>query len=228
MEGKVVGYKLLDGDYSLTSEHDRVHYPPDGSWVAVPGNGAYVVLRYGLLVGGGDVVKNNFVAMECEEPTGATVPEGCVCFAKVRRLPLGQDDFVRLSVEAADPYVRCAAVVRVEDQALLARVAVEDVAPYVRRAAVARVEDQVLLARVAVEDVDGRVRRAAVARVEDQVLLARVAVEDVDWYVRSAAVARVEDQALLARVAIEAADRYVRSAAVVRVEELKRTRGVVK
>jgi uncharacterized membrane protein (DUF106 family) len=212
----VRGYKLLDDDSSLNDNHGRVRYPV-GERIMVPGNGAYVVVTGGLLVGGGDVSRNTLAVFECEEPTGAEAPAGVVCFRWVRRLVLDQELLVWIAEHAAACDVRQAAVARVTDQELLARVAEHDAAWMVRQAAVARVTDQELLARVAEHAAACDVRQAAVARVTDQELLARVAEHDAAWMVRQAAVARVTDQELLARVAEHAAACDVRQAAVARV-----------
>ena len=119
----VIGYKLLDGDQSLTSEYGRVRYPV-GEWVTVPGNGAYVAVSGGLLSGGGDVARHQLAVFECEESVAvADVSAGVVCFRRVRRLVLDQALLARIAENDLDWGVRLAAVARVEDQTLLARVA---------------------------------------------------------------------------------------------------------
>ena len=171
----IIGYKLLASDEgSLTSYHERVFYKI-GVRTTVPGNGAYVSVTGGLFSLEPDSPNKILAVFECEEPIFPSnqPPQGTTCFRHVTRIPLNDEDLVRIAAEAADPDVRQAAVARVGDQALLARVAAGDTNPGIRRAAVERVEDQALLARVAAEDADPDVRWAAVERVDDQALLAR-------------------------------------------------------
>ena len=131
---KVIGYKLLRDDMSLTLQYDRIRYPV-GKWVSVPGNGAYVAISGGLLTGGGDVVRDELAQFECEEPSGANAPDGVVCFRKVLRVKLDACDFARLAEHDVDYDVRAAAAAKVEDQALLARLAEHDADWQVREAA---------------------------------------------------------------------------------------------
>ena len=94
----ILGLKLLtkDGE-SLNSSHGRVKYPADGSWVDVPGNGAYVARTGGLASGGYGPV---FAVMECDINTrrATSAPDGVECFGRVRRVPELE---VKLKADAA-------------------------------------------------------------------------------------------------------------------------------
>ena len=83
----ILGLKLLtkDGE-SINSSYDRVKYPADGSWVDVPGNGAYVARTGGLTSGGYGPV---CAVLECDINTrrATSAPDGVECFSRVRRVP---------------------------------------------------------------------------------------------------------------------------------------------
>ena len=83
----ILGLKLLTKDnQSLNSSYVRITYPPDGSWVDVPGNGAYIARTGGLTsVGYGPVL----AVLECDINTrrATSVPDGVECFSRVRRVP---------------------------------------------------------------------------------------------------------------------------------------------
>ena len=83
----ILGLKLLtkDGE-SLNSSYGRVKYPADGSWVDVPGNGAYVARTGGLTSGGYGPVG---AVLECDINTrrATSAPDGVECFGRVRRVP---------------------------------------------------------------------------------------------------------------------------------------------
>ena len=83
----MLGLKRLtkDGE-SLNSSYGRVNYPADGSWVDVPGNGAYIARTGGLTSGGYGPV---FAVMECDINTrrATSAPDGVECFGRVRRVP---------------------------------------------------------------------------------------------------------------------------------------------
>ena len=83
----ILGLKLLtkDGE-SLNSWYTRVKYPAVGSWIGVPGNGAYVARTGGLVSGGYGPV---LAVIECDENTrkAASAPVGVECFGRVRRVP---------------------------------------------------------------------------------------------------------------------------------------------
>ena len=83
----ILGLKLLtkDGE-SLNSWYTRVKYPAVGSWIGVPGNGAYVARTGGLTSGGYGPV---LAVIECDENTrkAASAPGGVECFGRVRRVP---------------------------------------------------------------------------------------------------------------------------------------------
>jgi hypothetical protein len=82
-----LGFKLLTkDDHSLNATHGAVHYPPDGSWVEVPGNGAYVAVIGGATsAGSGPTI----AVLECDVMTRKCVeaPHGVECFGRVRRRP---------------------------------------------------------------------------------------------------------------------------------------------
>jgi hypothetical protein len=135
-----IGYKLLEGDHSLTSRYGVVTYPADGEWHEVPGNGAYVAVSGGLYSAGVDPTDPQLVELECRDEVldvSPKPPESVRCFRRVRR---SRDtlDYARVAKNAAAWAVRYAAVERVTDQAVLADVAKNDTARAVRRAAVAR------------------------------------------------------------------------------------------
>jgi hypothetical protein len=123
---KVFGYKLLDGDQSLTTQYKRVRYPV-GEWVTVSGNGAYVSLSDGLLSGCGDVTKHVLARFECEGTTEVSAPEGVKCFRRVKRLAMDVEDYARIATYDFDKSVRVAAAEKVEDQAVLAWIVEHDV-----------------------------------------------------------------------------------------------------
>ena len=78
-----IGLKFLRADgSSIGDTYGRVKYPLDGSWIDVPGNGAYVAMTDGLNSGGvGDII----VAMECETPIlSVETPRGVTCYRRVR------------------------------------------------------------------------------------------------------------------------------------------------
>ena len=84
----ILGLKLLkkDGE-SLNDSHGRVKYPADGSWVNVPGNGAYVARTGGLTSGG---FGPTLAVIECDPESrraAGAVPAGVECFGRVRRVP---------------------------------------------------------------------------------------------------------------------------------------------
>ena len=83
----ILGLKLLtkDGE-SINSSYARVNYPAYGSWVDVPGNGAYIARTGGLTSGGYGPV---FAVMECDINTrrATSAPDGVECFGRVRRVP---------------------------------------------------------------------------------------------------------------------------------------------
>ena len=84
----ILGLKLLtkDGE-SLKDSHGRVKYPADGSWVNVPGNGAYVARTGGLTSGG---FGPTLAVIECDPESrraAGAVPAGVECFGRVRRVP---------------------------------------------------------------------------------------------------------------------------------------------
>ena len=83
----MLGLKLLtkDGE-SLNSSYGRVNYPADGSWVDVPGNGAYIARTGGLTSGGYGPV---CAVLECDINTrrATSAPGGVECFGRVRRVP---------------------------------------------------------------------------------------------------------------------------------------------
>lgn len=78
----LVGCKLLRSDGSSLRKEGRVFYPM-GEWITVPGNGAYVAVTGGLVMGGSGPL---LTYMECEDPTGAEAPVGVACYRRVRRL----------------------------------------------------------------------------------------------------------------------------------------------
>ena len=83
----ILGLKLLTKEnQSLNSSHARITYPTDGSWVDVPGNGAYVARTGGLTIGNYDPV---FAVLECDINTrrATSAPDGVECFGRVRRVP---------------------------------------------------------------------------------------------------------------------------------------------
>jgi hypothetical protein len=222
MTDTVIGYKLLEGDHSLTSTYGVVTYPADGEWHEVPGHGAYVAVSGGLYSAGGTSGDQQLVLVELEcrdevRDVSPKPPEGVRCFRRVRRSRTLLD-YARVAKNDGDPVVREAAVGRVIDQAVLADVAKTDVA-CVRYAAVARVTDQAVLADVAKNDVAWDVRRAAVERITDPAVLADVAKTSTHRYVRKVAVRRVTDQSVLADVAKNDTDWGVRCAAVRRVTD---------
>ena len=78
-----IGLKFLRADgSSISAEYGRVKYPLDGSWIEVPGNGAYVAMTDGLNSGGvGEII----VALECETPVlSVSSPLGVECYRRVR------------------------------------------------------------------------------------------------------------------------------------------------
>ena len=83
----ILGLKLLTKDgKSLNSSYGRVRYPADGSWVDVPGNGAYIARNGGFTSAGyGPVV----AVLECGINTRRVTPApvGVECFGRVRRVP---------------------------------------------------------------------------------------------------------------------------------------------
>ena len=89
VQGEIMihGLKLLtkDGE-SLSSSYGRVRYPADGSWVDVPGNGAYIARTGGLTCGGYGPV---LAVLECDINTrrATSAPGGVECFGRVRRVP---------------------------------------------------------------------------------------------------------------------------------------------
>ena len=83
----ILGLKLLKNDgESLNDSHGRVKYPADGSWVTVPGNGAYVARTGGLTSGG---FGPTLAVIECDDSTrkATDAPAGVECFGRVRRVP---------------------------------------------------------------------------------------------------------------------------------------------
>ena len=83
----ILGFKLLTREnQSLNSACGRITYPADGSWVNVPGNGAYIARTGGLTSGGYGPV---LAVIECDDDTrkAADAPEGVECFGRVRRVP---------------------------------------------------------------------------------------------------------------------------------------------
>ena len=83
----MLGLKLLTKDgKSVNSLYGRVKYPADGSWVDVPGNGAYVARTGGLTSGGYGPV---LAVLECDINTrkATSAPDGVECFGRVRRVP---------------------------------------------------------------------------------------------------------------------------------------------
>jgi len=168
MTNTVIGYKLLEGDHSLTSRYGVVTYPADGEWHEVPGNGAYVAVSGGLYSAGVDPADPQLVELECRDEVldvSPEPPEGVRCFRRVRR-PRTLLDYARVAKNDGDPAVRKAAVERVTDQAVLADVAKNDAAWAVRKAAVERITDPAVLADIAKDDTDWDVRCAAVSRIK--------------------------------------------------------------
>ena len=154
------GYKLLREDGSSIHDMDRVTYPL-GEWIDVPDNGAYIAVDGGLYTGGNAPLLAQF---ECADPTGAPAPHGVVCYRRVRRVLI---DLIDTALHGRHADVRLAAVVRINDQSVLAEIARSDVDYYIRRAAIRRVNDQSALAEISRSDVNWCVRHAAVKRVDD-------------------------------------------------------------
>ena len=114
-----------------------------------------------------------------------------------------------VATRATSRNVRRDAVLRLEDQPLLARIAREQ-DWYLRKLAAERLTDQATLGGVALHDPDPLVRQSAVKSLKDPEILARVLSEDANVGVRTAAVGNVKDQALLARVAVRDPDPELR------------------
>ena len=99
----MTGYKLLTtGGRSLTSEHKRVTYPLDGTWVSVPGNGTYIGLTVqGLLRGGFGPL---LAEVEYEASAGA-INDGEVVTARrvrvIRTVRIDPWTLVRVAIRAA-------------------------------------------------------------------------------------------------------------------------------
>jgi hypothetical protein len=168
MTDTVIGYKLLEGDHSLTSTYGVVTYPADGEWHEVPGNGAYVAVSGGLYSADVDLTDPQLVKLECRDEVpdvSPKPPEGVRCFRWVRR---SRDtlDYARVAKTAAAWDVRWAAVEQIMDPGVLADVAKNHADWVVRRVAVARITDPGVLADVAMNDVDWEVRWAAVGRIK--------------------------------------------------------------
>ena len=187
----VKGWKLVRKDYSSLRAKGRVTYRP-GEWQEVPGRGAYVAVRAGLLSGGDGPV---LLRVECDPSsrTRGDTPDGVETYTRVRTTLPTTEELAQAAEHAEDPAVRRSAVLRLTDQVLLGRVAEKDGDWDVRRAAVWNLTDQEVLARVAEHAPHWWGRRAAVERLDDQAVLARVAETDAEWSVRRAAVERFDE-----------------------------------
>lgn len=136
-----------------------------------------------------------------------------------------QAQLAKFAIEAKNPAVREAAILKLTDQTLLARVAREDGESYVRAAAVRNLTDQAALLQLATEARESHIRKAAVNNLADQAALAKIAAEDEEPLIREAAVNNLDDQALLAGIVMatvfmEAKDSITSKAAQMAVEKL--------
>ena len=122
------------------------------------------------------------------------------------------------SLDHEDWRVRQRAVLKLTDQALLARIAKEDDVDWVRASAVSTLRDQALLADVAAYARDDYVRRRAVEKLTDQAVLARL-VEELYFVVSENLMDRITDETTLARIALESQGDQVRERAVERLTE---------
>src|SRR3990172_10281306 len=78
-----LGLKLLAKDGQSLREEGRVTCPADGSWIDVPGNGAYLAITDGLTSGGyGPTLAVLEYDPESRVPCAA--PEGVECYRRVR------------------------------------------------------------------------------------------------------------------------------------------------
>ncbi len=112
-------------------------------------------------------------------------------------------------IDSPDPEVRQKAVLRLTDQASLARIAVEDDNWRVREAARDRLTDQAMLASVAMLATHGDGGwQSALRKVTDQAMLARVVQGTRNPAASEAALQKLTDQDLLSDIAVEAEGVY--------------------
>lgn len=97
---RTIGIKILRADGR--SLNGRVEHPV-GEWVDVPGHGAYVAVSGGLWSAGEPPQGAIYCTVECREPTGASAPDGVVCFRRVHRLPGPPDPEILERCALAEP-----------------------------------------------------------------------------------------------------------------------------
>jgi hypothetical protein len=107
-------------------------------------------------------------------------------------------------LDSSDPGERRAAVLRINDQARLAKLAVEHDDISVRLTAIEKLSDQAVLAKLAFYDKDFNVRLNAAQRLTDRALLTELAKHTKDGPVRLAAVRKLPGQTALAKLLAEA------------------------
>jgi hypothetical protein len=129
---------------------------------------------------------------------------------------MGISNLFRPKHQSKDPDTRLEAVLRMEDQKLLAQLAKSDKSPRVRMAAVTKVDDQELLVSIALDGAEIDSRIAAVECIESQQRLADIIKARRNYQLMGACFARITDRKILEAIAND--PEYNRSARRIAIE----------
>ena len=120
---------------------------------------------------------------------------------------LAQRKYTELVKEATAWEVRKSAIENIADQVIIAEIAISDDMTLVREAAVMRVENQAVLGNIANDGAAGvSVRGIAISRITDQGLLTHIAKNGIDWSARLLAADRLTDKTFSQKIYCDIAE----------------------
>lgn len=107
---------------------------------------------------------------------------------------------VQIAKTHTKPEIRCSAIEKLNDQAVLTEIAKNDADNSVRIAAVERLDDQAILTEIAKKDANYKVRKSAVEKLVDEAELVEIARKDDNKDVARSAMDRVTEQQYLGEI----------------------------